>query len=221
MSGIAGDRPDTGKSGTVDTLAGRSASTTAVHISITNHQRDERWREEKHDVPLKLGLSVDTFVRPRVVQGGGAVDRTKPQLSVSFLDEIRADPDSPSLQSSRAVHGVQFFLLDLKLLLLSPQLDGSLNTLLNGPLPVMSVVVTVLVALLVLVVNVSRLRLGLGLLVLGRLTVRRLGLGLVIFRRLAVRGLSVAGRSSGGFTALGAVVPVVACTSNQEERWAQ
>jgi hypothetical protein len=114
------------------------------------------------------------------------------------------------LQPSRTVHGVQLFLLNLKLLLLSPQLDGGLNTLLDGPLPVMTVVVTVLVVRLVLVVAVSRLRLGLGLLVLGRLTVRRLRLGLVILRRLTVRRLRVTRGSSGGFTALGVVVPVVA-----------
>jgi hypothetical protein len=115
------------------------------------------------------------------------------------------------LQPSRTVHGVQLFLLNLKLLLLSPQLDGSLNTLLSGPLlPVMTVVVAVLVVLLVLVVAVSRLRLGLGLLVFGGLTVRRLRLGLVILRRLAVRRLRVTRGSSGGFTALGVVVPVVA-----------
>jgi hypothetical protein len=114
------------------------------------------------------------------------------------------------LQPSRTVHGVQLFLLNLKLLLLSPQLDGGLNTLLDGPLPVMTVVVTVLVVRLVLVVAVSRLRLGLGLLVLGRLTVRRLRLGLVILRRLTVRRLRVTRGSSGGLTALGVVVPVVA-----------
>jgi hypothetical protein len=114
------------------------------------------------------------------------------------------------LQPSRTVHGVQLFLLNLKLLLLSPELDGSLDTLLNGPLPVVTVVVTVLVVLLVLVVAVPRLRLGLGLLVLGRLTVRRLRLGLVVLRRLTVRRLRVTRGSSGGFTALGVVVPVVA-----------
>jgi hypothetical protein len=108
------------------------------------------------------------------------------------------------LQPSRTVHGVQLFLLDLELFLLSPQLDGSLNTLLSGPLlPVMTVVVTVLVVLLVLVVAMSGLRLGLGLLVLGRLTVRR---------------LRVAGRSSGGFTALGVVVPVVAYSAIPQRR---
>lgn len=160
-----------------------------------------------------------------MIQRGGTVDRTETILTVYQRVCARSQPartlDSPSLQPSGTVHGVQLFLLDLKLFLLSPQLDSSLNTLLNGPLPVMSVVVTVLVVLLVLVVTVSRLRLGLGLLVFGRLTVRRLGLGLVILGRLAVRRLRVTGGSGGGFTALGVVVPVVAYTSNQEERWAQ
>ena len=123
------------------------------------------------------------------------------------------DPNAiglPCLQPSGTVHGVQLRLLELELFLLSPELHIGLNTLLSGPLlPVMTVVVTVLVVLLVLVVALSRLRLGLGLLVLGRLTVRRLRLGLVFLRRLTVRRLRVTRGSSGGLTALGVVVPVV------------
>jgi hypothetical protein len=158
-----------------------------------------------------------------VIQRGGTVDRTETILTVYQRVCAPLQPartlDSPSLQPSRTVHGVQLFLLDLELFLLSPQLDGSLNTLLSGPLlPVMTVVVTVLVVLLVLVVAMSGLRLGLGLLVLGRLTVRRLGLGLVVLRRLTVRRLRVAGRSSGGFTALGVVVPVVAYSAIPQRR---
>jgi hypothetical protein len=157
-----------------------------------------------------------------VIQRGGTVDRTETILRVYQRVCAQSQPartlDSPSLQPSRTVHGVQLFLLNLKLLLLSPQLDGSLNTLLNGPLPVMTVVVTVLVVLLVLVVALSRLRLGLGLLVLGTLTVRRLRLGLVVLRRLTVRRLRVTGGSGGGFTALGVVVPVVAYSTIPQRR---
>lgn len=32
LSGVTSDGPDTGKSGTVDTLTSRGASTTAVHV---------------------------------------------------------------------------------------------------------------------------------------------------------------------------------------------
>lgn len=52
LSSSAGDRLDAREGGTVDTLAGRSASTTA----------------------LEFGLGVDAFVGPRLVQRCGTVD---------------------------------------------------------------------------------------------------------------------------------------------------
>jgi hypothetical protein len=91
------------------------------------------------------------------------------------------------LQPPRTVHGVQLFLLELELFLISPQLDRGLYTFLDGLLvPLMTVVVfavpvpvVVVVAVVVPRLAVVRLRIGLGtrlgLVVLGRLTMRRLG----------------------------------------------
>lgn len=102
---------------------------------------------------------------------------------------------------------------------LGPLLEIGLNTLFEEVLlvPVMSVVVVPLVIVPLVVVLVT------GLVVLGLVVpVPRLGLSrLIVLGRVAVRGFVVLGRlrvtggGRRGFTALGVVVPVVACKSTR------